>query len=243
MAYTPINHIARLCKNCGVEFTFQRIGRGLARVHCSEECAAQYAAAQCALRCYAPCSVAGCGKPANRVGAGLCETHYYRQRRNGHVELTERFIPDLVDHTGGYKLKYDPGHPLANGRRVYEHRAVYYAAYGEGPFNCFHCGTPVSWGDMHVDHLNDRPDDNRIANLVASCPRCNTGRGRDKMRATQRLKSATRIEWQGVTRCVSEWADVMGISVSAMRNRLAKWPLDRVMTAPRGKSGPARGSR
>jgi len=39
------------------------------------------------------------------------------------------------------------------------------------------------------------------------------------------------ITFKGKTKCVAEWATVLGISRGALRNRLAKnWPIDKVMT-------------
>lgn len=111
------------------------------------------------------CAIDGClSKPRGKRSL-YCDKHNARLRRNGHVELWQP--PKLKDHSGGYKLLYAPTHPLSNGQpRVFEHRAVFYDAYGEGPFSCHWCNKEVSWSSLHIDHLNDKPDDNRVENLV-----------------------------------------------------------------------------
>lgn len=185
------------------------------------------------------CKAAGCDRPARTKGSPHCEAHYYRLRRNGHLELPERDIPDLIEHSGGYQLKYAPDHPLSRGHsRIGEHRVVYYEAHGTGPFDCYHCGTAVTWDDMHVDHLNDRPDDNRLANLVASCPPCNVKRGAWKMTRSHRAKSRWQVTWQGQTQHVGDWAEQLGVAVHVLKWRLERWPLDRAMTEAVGPTGP-----
>lgn len=239
MARLQLGQVSRACKNCGAEFSFSRSGRGLARLHCSEECAGAYSAKHRATT-YSPCTVDGCDRPANRVGAGLCETHYYRLRRNGQTALPKRVIPELAEHSNGYKLLYAPSHPLSGSQpRVYEHRAVYYAAHGDGPFKCYHCGVVVTWGDMHVDHMNDCPDDNRIENLVASCPGCNTRRGYWKVKRSHRSKSRWQITWQGKTQHVGDWAEQLRLPTHVLKWRLERWPVDRAMTEAVHATGPS----
>lgn len=186
------------------------------------------------------CSVPDCENTARSASACHCEKHYGRLRRNGTLNNLER-APVLV-HSGGYYRAYAPEHPLRNGkvgRYEYEHRVRFYNEHGAGPFNCHHCGKQVTWDDMHVDHLNDDPKDNRLGNLVASCPRCNQWRGRAKMRRSMRERHATKITFRGETKTAAEWANELGIARSALRARLkAGWTLDRALTEPRGKFGP-----
>lgn len=41
------------------------------------------------------------------------------------------------------------------------------------------------------------------------------------------------IEFDGYTRCIAEWAEIMGAKVSAIRMRLAKgWTVERTLTTP-----------
>jgi hypothetical protein len=120
----------------------------------------------------------------------------------------------------------------------YEHRVVFYDAHGAGPFRCHHCGAQVTWSDMHVDHLNDTPEDNRLGNLVASCPACNQKRGRPKMVASVRKQHAALTAF-GRTQTVSEWAREVGISRAALKARVdGGWPLERALSEPRGLFGP-----
>jgi hypothetical protein len=186
------------------------------------------------------CSVAGCEKPASRVGAGLCEMHYMRVRRHGDTDKVNRVKSGLLEHTGGYLLAYAPDHPLSRNRgRVYEHRAVFYAEKGEGPFRCHWCARVVTWDDMHVDHLNDDVKDNRPGNLVASCPRCNQRRGLWKMAKVHRESSGRRYSAHGKTMCLSEWSRETGVTRAALEFRLrAGWPSEKVFGPRVGRSGP-----
>ena len=71
---------------------------------------------------------------------------------------------------------------MKNGK-VWEHRAVLFDAIGYGPHPCHWCQHPVDWqaehrpDALHVDHLDGVGDNNDLANLVPSCPTCNTNRG------------------------------------------------------------------
>lgn len=185
------------------------------------------------------CSVEGCTNHANRVGAQMCEKHYMRMRRHGNTErLTTRKHCDLVHNGGDYLLVYAPDHPLARSScRVYAHRIAYYDKHGKGPFECFHCGIPVTWAIMHVDHLDDDTQNNDLANLVASCPICNQARGRAKMKKT-RQEQGLMIEFNGERLHVSEWAARLGMDRRSLRKRLLTWPLDKALTTAKGSSGP-----
>lgn len=121
------------------------------------------------------CSVTECSAPATRVGAGLCETHYCRQRRTGTVAPRLPPAPTLRSH--GYVLERDPAHPLAMKGSVYQHRRVAYDHHGGTCPDCYWCGVTLSWASCHVDHLNGRKADNRPENLVVACAQCNRARG------------------------------------------------------------------
>lgn len=182
------------------------------------------------------CKVQGCAKHANRVGAGLCEMHYYRLRRNGSLDLIETTHP-VLEHSNGYLIDYAPGHPLetANGNgRVYQHRRIYYDAHGAGPFNCIHCGTVVTWGTLHIDHLDDNKQNNTLGNLAASCLICNTQRGREKMKAT--LRNRCGITAFGKTQTLNEWAAEYRISRPAINDRLKRgWSIEDAISKPSQK--------
>lgn len=187
---------------------------------------------------FVQCKVDGCDNAASRTGKTLCEMHYYRKRRSGSFDLVDPKRGPIT-HSNGYVLIYAPAHPLGTTScRQYEHRIVYYDAHGDGPFSCHWCGAQVTWGDMHVDHVNAVRNDNRLGNLVASCPRCNQDRGIEKMRKTTRSKARS-ISLRGRTLSVPQWADVIGISVVSLYWRLDNgWSEERAVTTPRGKTGP-----
>ena len=191
-------------------------------------------------RNYALCSVEECGKPANRVGAGLCEAHYARVRRHGSTDRVSRVKPGSLVHTAGYLLIRAPGHSLdRGGGRVYEHRAVFFEAHGEGPFACHWCRNEITWDDLHVDHVNESVTDNSLSNLVASCAICNQARGLEKMRRTKRLQSTRRYTAHGKTMCIAEWSRELGISRNAIEFRIkAGWPIEKVFSPRIGLSGP-----
>lgn len=191
------------------------------------------------------CTVEGCGSTANRIGAGMCEKHYIRNRRRAAVQSDlplqykrTTLKPGLLKHTGGYLLDHAPGHPLQRqSNRVYQHRIVYHAIHGDGPFNCNWCQKVVTWDDMHVDHLDDDPTNNDSSNLVASCPPCNQARGRWKLVAINRQKYGK--EFNGKVRTLGEWSSELGVPRSRLAQRLAAgWSLERALTEARGRSGP-----
>ncbi|WP_205737515.1 hypothetical protein [Halomonas campaniensis] len=232
----------RTCPHCGGQFSY-KVSRGKDRKYCSDACqvSSNQMHAKDRRNDLPLCSVAGCECHANRVGAGLCEKHYMRMRRNGQIEKKNVVIPGNLVHSHGYMLTYSPGHPLQRGRhpRIYEHREVFYKVHGEGPFSCYWCREIVTWDDMHVDHLNDVRDDNSAKNLVASCAFCNQKRGHEKMKQTKRLQSSRRYTAHGKTMCLSEWARTLGISVASIEYRMnAGWAHNDVFSPRKGNTGP-----
>ena len=187
------------------------------------------------------CAVNDCDKVANRKKAGLCEAHYMRLRRRGSTNNLIR--PEKIKHSHGYILIVPNKHPLGDklpkGSRIYEHRKIFYDAFGGGLHQCNWCDTEIAFEDMHVDHVNAIKDDNRLENLVASCPQCNKTRGIDKMKKTMRSKSSHRLCYNGIEKCLSEWADEIGISHQSLGWRLKNgWSLDAAINTKRGKTGP-----
>lgn len=185
------------------------------------------------------CSVLGCNKSTSYGRSKHCESHYQRLRRRG---TTEPYKPkERFDHSNGYILIRAPDHPLRQGKSgsyEYQHRVVFYDENGAGPFSCHWCDVGIDWESMHVDHVNDCRDDNRIANLVASCPRCNQKRGSPK--SVRTLKSKGRLlSLSGREQCLGDWAREIGISRAALSFRLASgWSVERALTTPRGPTGP-----
>lgn len=229
-----------LCVYCGNEIEFEAT-RGKARKFCDVKCRGKERArrAREALTsgAFEQCRTEGFSKPANRVGAGLCEACYARKRRKGTTRKTQ-FRYKRSNQAGYIKVK-EPLHTLADSTgTVYEHRFVYHKHNGGGPFECYWCGCCVTWFDMHVDHVDSNVTNNSISNLVASCPLCNQKRGRGKMRNTKRSKGVL-ITYDGETMCLSEWAKRIEISRTALRARLdSGWPVERALTTPRGNTGP-----
>lgn len=188
------------------------------------------------------CSVNECLSPANRISSGLCEKHYMRLRRKGSTEDLKQ--KERTIHSQGYVMIANKEHPLASGKpvgtRLYEHRVVFFDTYGGGDHSCHWCGIQINFSEMHVDHVNAKKDDNRIENLVASCPKCNMGRCVDKMTKTMQERGLM-ITWNGETKHVSTWASELGIHSNSLKARLKSgWSIDDAMSKPRGKFGPVR---
>lgn len=225
------------CAHCNVAMTHAS-GRGKATKYCGAECLSQARATRSASRVLLTCTVDGCAKLANRVGMGLCESHYMRLRRNDTTELVGCAIPGDLQHSAGYVLKAAPGHPRAiGGYRAYEHRVVFSDAHGEGPFNCHWCQKQVTWSDMHVDHVDADPSNNAIENLVASCPPCNVKRGHRQGMVEWREKVG--IELNGVKRTLNEWAALYGINRVSIVARIKRgWSAEDAITRRRGNRGP-----
>ena len=127
--------------------------------------------------CYAECVVGGCTGLPRSARSPYCEKHYYRLRRTGSLSTQTRISRHWkTDH--GYVACYAPEHPLATAQgSVYVHRKVLYDALGDKTQPCYWCGQVVDWERLHVDHVNGDREDNRVENLVPSCPSCNSARG------------------------------------------------------------------
>ena len=91
--------------------------------------------------------------------------------------------------------------------------------------------------DMHesyLEHIKEHGKDTTI-------DRTDNNRGYSKnncsfatMKTQQRNRRNNRLmEFQGETRCVSEWAEIFGISVSTLFNRLYRgWSVEKSLTTP-----------
>lgn len=79
----------RTCEFCGKQFSYV-IGRGKDRTICGEVCrkAARKNALEKRKLSLPKCLADGCDSVATRVGSGLCETHYYRLRRTGSLNVS-----------------------------------------------------------------------------------------------------------------------------------------------------------
>lgn len=170
---------------------------------------------------YSICQIFDCEVGVRSSGIPYCEKHYMRLLRYGRTGLHQP--PEVIMHTHGYLMAYAPEHSLAKKRgasREYQHRIVYYDHHGEGPFRCHWCSKVVGWNNMHVDHVNSIKHDNSMTNLVASCPKCNTWRDKDKVLKAHRNKVGRYLTSNGITKNISEWANHIGISHAALDFRL-----------------------
>lgn len=207
MAEASLAFRARDCKQCGQPFTFEagpgrsrlhcgddcrlahqksrRLPKSEWRRCRSDRCSNPVRSQRSTIcnRCYsaeqklraAICLVHRCDKAATRVGLGVCETHYGRLRNTGTFTLAPA-VEVLISR--GYRICKAPGHPLAmaNGW-IAEHRKVAFKKYGTDDIECHWCAKPMTWPLAVVDHLNEVKTDNRPANLVVACNKCNLARG------------------------------------------------------------------
>lgn len=129
------------------------------------------------------CIIDGCDKASRSKSPALCPMHYHRQYRHGKVTRVSKGTPG-ASNGRRYKTQAIKGHPLAGAEnKIYVHRRVLFDAIGPGVHNCHWCGTELEWfldkgheRSLHVDHLNDVGDDNRIENLVPCCVGCNNAK-------------------------------------------------------------------
>jgi predicted nucleic acid-binding Zn ribbon protein len=224
------------CPVCSKQIV-QEAGRGRAVKYCSEQCRNQAEKERSKGKVYGKCVVDGCACDATRLNK-YCEKHYMRIRRNGN---TEKIQPkQLTEHSHGYVIEHCPGHPLSIKNRVYQHRRVYHDVHGEGPFICHWCQIQVGWLTMHIDHVDANRKNNSISNLVASCPKCNQARGKEKLRET--LKQKHGVTFNGKTMALSAWAKHIGVSNSTLAERLKKgMTLGQALTIPKANTGPKPG--
>jgi len=188
------------------------------------------------------CAVDGCCRPCRTRKSAVCNVHYHRLWRTGKPEQIPKSV---IEHSQGYLVDRAPGHVLStvgNPNYVYQHRRVFFEVHGQGPFICHVCAAPLTWAEMHIDHLDDNPTNNLVENLAPACPGCNQRRGLVKMTATKRSQGRL-LTLNGETRCLTEWARSLSISAQSLRHRIATgWPLGKALTE-RGRQGkrPRRG--
>ena len=159
------------------------------------------------------CKVDECGRDAMYIEKELCQKHYFRIMRNGHVNLllsTEREKgirnrKDFFITPNGYKRVYSYNHPLARKHWVFEHRFLIYQKYGEALPSCELCGKSTNWKTCHIDHKDKNTLNNDLSNLRPLCRPCNTGR-------TER-SNIPRYEYLGKMMTVTQLAKIDGCQV------------------------------
>ena len=137
-SYTPLSRTPRECPVCGGTFR----SRHAKAKYCSPACKSR---AQ-VKRHPRPCKQCGATFTPTRVEAKFCSRSCAnRGRRSG----------KLWKNPLGYIVRYEPDHPMANGRgRVFEHRWLM----------AEHLGRMLLPTEV-VHHRNGIVDDNRIENL------------------------------------------------------------------------------
>lgn len=167
------------------------------------------------------CSIEGCNRKAKYAKTGICQTHYHRMWRTGKYEKTPKGRVYRTSNAKGYQMLYEPNHPLAmkNGY-VYEHRKL---AHDNNLFRseCDKCGKKITWGQTHIDHIDEQITNNSISNLRCLCRGCNTHRFN---RPTKNRKGVTWITYNGVTLTAEQWGkrNDVPITGATIKNRLKK---------------------
>lgn len=138
----------------------------------------------------------------------VCQKHYFRFMRKGHYSLkTPKY---RLGHSGGYIQLKEPNHPLASkGGYVYEHRLIYYEKISKEVSSCQICEKPVSWNNVHIDHIDENRRNNSMENLRALCNGCNVSRNRDFTKQAKYF-----ITYDGETKTARQWAEDDRVNVS-----------------------------
>lgn len=177
------------------------------------------------------CRVDGCDMDAQYKGEQLCQKHYFRLRRNGHLELALEIKRRELGYTRknrvtmpgkGYQRVYDPEHALADsGGYVSEHRKVVYQQYGEVLPPCQLCGASINWATCHVDHIDFNVKNNDPGNLRPLCNACNTRRVFPDQHT---ITGHWAITFDGETKTPAEWERDPRVSVTGgtIKRRKAK---------------------
>ena len=161
------------------------------------------------------CCAEGCDREARYKQAQLCQKHYFRYRRNGHLDIARKPARPFYQNDKGYRFLYAPDHPLCpkGGWYVPEHRVVLYAAIGPGDMACELCGTHLTWSICHVDHIDENTSNNNRANLRPLCMQCNVGRNR---KPTHEVRPDVMIlTFDGESKTVLAWSKDARVNLSA----------------------------
>jgi len=196
------------------------------------------------------CCVVGCNQKPRSGYSAYCETHYYRIRRNGHLNLLPMSISHVTDN-GYIKIKTKT-HPLSDIRGwISIHRVVLFNSIGPGKHPCHWCGKEVNFDSAYpkdlmalvVDHVDCDKTNNDLSNLVPSCCECNLRRDKAKHKKATQDKIGVWLEFNGERKILVQWAQDIGISPQALQFRIRNgWSIEDALTKPRGKYGPRKQS-
>ncbi|EDJ2117581.1 HNH endonuclease [Salmonella enterica subsp. enterica serovar Kentucky] len=161
------------------------------------------------------CKIDGCDRECRYMEQQVCQKHYFRMMRYGTYELTKHGKGKGISaNAKGYVMIKEPSHPLAmkNGF-VYEHRKAVYAKFGEHLPPCELCGKYVTWANAHIDHKDDRVNNNNPDNLRVLCNACNVMRSRIHIPSHTR-KNSHAITFNGETKTPAEWSRDPRVSIA-----------------------------
>ena len=153
------------------------------------------------------CKVEGCEKEVVYKQQNVCQMHYFRMMRTGSYDKKKKKY--RLQNPAGYQKLFEPEHILSNkDGYVYEHRFVYFNEISNKVEKCKLCGDKITWGDCHIDHIDDDVSNNNKDNLRALCRPCNTFRGYTEE------STGTLVEYNGKRLTVAAWARQKGVQVS-----------------------------
>jgi hypothetical protein len=170
------------------------------------------------------CIVDGCDSKPRSPLAEYCEVHYYRLRRNGKLELLNKYEYKKCEFIRRKVSIDNAGYFNEGGER--SHRRIAREFYGDKMHKCHWCGIDIHFKDCHVDHVDECKTNNSINNLVISCPRCNITRG-----TYSKNLEKYGIEFNGERKLISEWAEVTTIKSGTISWRLSNgWSVEKTLT-------------
>lgn len=112
--------------------------------------------------------------------------------------------------------------PNAPNYHLYGARGIGISIEWESSFEKFY----ADMGDPPQGTSLDRKDNNK----GYSKDNCRWATPKEQAR---NMRTNRVVEFNGYSRCVSEWAEHLGISKTTLSKRLKRWPLDKALTLPK----------